>query len=202
MSCAASNGGGPSRPIPKWLHNVAMVGVWLVATPLGIVIYPWRRLMIMTHSDGLGRPTRYPYLAFSPAPTRVKRNGIDQVGEYVRRLFNSASPCPSVIISISIDGAFGVFRKDGIIGLSVFADVSRGPSEAAIRDFFNARRISPVRDYLSGEGRVPNPRRHLLYSLPDDCEKITSLVTSYLSEVYKVTRDQGLEFTYQERTAR
>lgn len=202
MAGAARNDLGPRRPIPGWLDVAARFALILVALPLGAVLFPWRRLMIMSYRNGQGRATRLPWLSFSPAPTRIRRNGLLQVGECVDRLLTSQSPSISLILVLRDQrGALGLFRREGNVELWVPMSDADESREASIRRFFAARDLTPSLDYLTAKGRPPDSSRFLQYPLPDDADRITRIATDYFRELHLATADEGLDFTFQVRSA-
>jgi hypothetical protein len=89
-----------------------------------------------------------------------------------------------------------LMRYDGRVILSVSADRTKNNGEEArMTQFFSSLGMSPVRDYLSKNGEVPNSERTCEYALANDTNAISELCISTFTNLFDVGDDHGFEFT-------
>jgi hypothetical protein len=140
-----------------------------------------------------------------PTPDYVQANGLDKLGDYIKRVAESQSEHASLIVSWN-GGRHAnlITRANGIIYDSESIQVlpQNDPVlrlENDIRAFYEDLSIVPVRDALHNSNGVPDSRRTLLYPLGSDCAEVTQVIRAKLQNVYGVSNSAGLKFTFTER---
>ena len=137
-----------------------------------------------------------------PKPDRFASDGFAQVESYVSRLLQSSARYTSLIIATPDEQiAVCLGQRGGVSHFSIFIDWRSEPDrEKAIRQFFSERRLVTSRDYLAGNGDVPDATRCLDYCLPPDVQFITTLTKDLLREIYQLREHDALDFTYEEHS--
>jgi hypothetical protein len=100
------------------------------------------------------------------------------------------------------DGArgFGFNAKDGAVYANLIVKWRQeSQREAAIRAFFNSLGIAPSRDYLAGNGRVPDATRMLVYPVTGSTAEVTALTKRILHELCSVSPTEALNISYREK---
>jgi hypothetical protein len=133
-------------------------------------------------------------------PASFRSDGIVRVGSYVARALQSSARFTSLIVATPDHRmAVTLRRRDGIPELGLIVEWRSEPErERAIRQFFAERGLSAARDYLGGNGGVPDAIRLLDYCLPPDVHFITALTKDVLRQIYHLQEQDALDFTYQE----
>lgn len=130
-------------------------------------------------------------------PDRVRREGFSRVESYIDRLLHSRKQLSSLIVATP-DGqhALLVMRQAGQTLLSVSVDRTKGDGqELELKRFFARLGMTPVRDYLSANGGVADATRSFEFHLVGDARVIARLCVSIFTDLFRVTDQQGLEFT-------
>lgn len=137
-----------------------------------------------------------------PEPDSFASNGFAHIESYVSRLLQSSARYTSLIIGTPDEQiAVGLGQRGGIQDFSISVDLRSEPDrEKAIRKFFGERRLTIYRDYLAGNGDVPDATRCLDYYLPSDVQFITALTKDVLREIYQLREHDALDFTYEEHS--
>ena len=73
--------------------------------------------------------------------------------------------------------------------------------EAAIREFFARRSISPSDDYLAANGGVPEAARILSFPMPRDAALVAQIAADLLREIYRLRDSTALDIRYTENEA-
>ncbi len=135
-----------------------------------------------------------------PEPDSFASDGFAHIESYVSRLLQSSARYTSLIIGTPDEQiAVGIGQRGGIRDFSISVDWRSEPDrEKAIRKFFGERRLTIYRDYLAGNGDVPDATRCLDYYLPSDVHFITALTKDVLREIYQLREDDALDFIYEE----
>jgi hypothetical protein len=140
-------------------------------------------------------------VSFQPAPDHYATNGFDHLEPYVSRLLIPAKRLKFLHI-FTPDGnrGFGLSARDGRIeaGLNVEwrQDAKR---EAAIRSFFTSLGIAPSRDYLAGNGGVPDATRILEDPVAGNSKDVSNLTRRILQELCGVSPAEALDVRYFEK---
>jgi hypothetical protein len=135
-----------------------------------------------------------------PNPEIVNANSLSYMQPYVARMLASSAQFISLIV-FSGDGQRGILlmRKDNQVNLGITVEWRRQQDkEETVRRFFSERGITPNRDYLAGNGNVPDATRVLHYPLEGDEERVTEICVQALREVCGIGDQDRLDFTYQE----
>ena len=133
-----------------------------------------------------------------PEPDRYPNNGFRYIEQYVSRLLTSKADFTSLSIS-SPDGnrGFGLSFRDKQIELSFSIDWrTEKDKEIIIRNFFKELEIIPSEDYLAGNADVPDAIRILIYPISGDLQQMTDLCKRILKEIFYISGNDGLIFTY------
>jgi hypothetical protein len=135
-----------------------------------------------------------------PEPDHFASDGFAQIESYVLRLLRSPARFTSVIIATP-DGqiAVSLWHRGGVPEFTLSVDWRSQPErERAVRQFFSARRLLTSRDYLAGNGGIPDASRHLGYFVPAEVQSITTLTKDVLREIYHLQEQDALDFSYEE----
>jgi len=73
------------------------------------------------------------------------------------------------------------------------------PREAAIRAFFSSLAIAPSRDYLAGNGGVPDATRILEYHITGTPSEVTTLTKRILQELCSISPAEALDISYRDK---
>jgi hypothetical protein len=135
-----------------------------------------------------------------PKPDSFRSDGLAQIEGYVSRVLRSSARFTSLIVTTpDHQMAISLRQRDGIPELGLTVEWRSEPErERAIRQFFAERGLSAARDYLGGNGGVPDAIRLLDYCLPPDLHFITAVTKDVLRQIYRVREQDALDLTYQE----
>src|SRR5882757_3512765 len=125
---------------------------------------------------------------YTPAPDSFASDGFAQIESYVSRLLQSSARYTSLMIATPNEQiAINLAQQGGIPDFSILVEWRSEPDrEKAVRQFFGERRLATYRDYLTGNGSVPDATRCLDYYLPSDAQFITTLTKDVLREIYQL----------------
>lgn len=153
----------------------------------------------------------------TPAPDRIRANGLNHIVKYVARLVKSRSQRASLIIA-SPEGnkAWLIRREEGRLNIleSVFTGSVTSTSrkslfplpphlpepkrEQAIRSLFAELGIAAEEDRVHEYNGYADAMRELQYPIGIDIAQATLIVQRLLREVYHVQEADGLDFTFEE----
>jgi hypothetical protein len=135
-----------------------------------------------------------------PKPDSFRSDGLVRVESYVSRVLRSSARFTSLIVATpDHQMAISLRQRDGMPEFGLIVEWRSEPArERAIRQFFAERGLSAARDYLGGNGGVPDAIRLLDYCLPPDVHFITALTKDVLRQIYHLQEQDALDFTYQE----
>ena len=169
----------------------------LAAVAAYLVLFPASTFITFKTPGGRGMTFSRTSVALEALPDKYPTLGFAQVPSYVSRLRASRKQKASVIMATA-DGqhALLLMRYDGQVVLSVSEDRTKanGEEDHMVR-FFSNLGMTPVRDYLSANGGVPNSERTCEYALPKDAPAISLLCVSTFTNLFGVGDDHGFEFT-------
>jgi hypothetical protein len=153
--------------------------------------------VVTVDENGKHRDGRWVY---TPAPDSFPSDGFGQIGSYISRVLQSSACYTSLIIGTPDEQvAVNLGQEGGVPFFSICVDWRSEPErEKAVREFFGARRLIAYRDYLSGNGNVPDATRILDYHLPSDVQLITALTKDVLRQIYQFPEHGALDFSYEE----
>jgi hypothetical protein len=135
---------------------------------------------------------------FESAPDHYVANGFDYLEPYIAKLLVASSGCKFLHI-FTPDGerGFGFAARDGVVEAFLTVEWRQeGEREKAIRKFFGSFEITPLRDYLAGNGGVPDATRVLEYRISGSTAQITSLTKRILRELCGIAPSEALEIKY------
>lgn len=163
-----------------------------IAIVLGVIAYrmlfPCCTFISLTTSNGGGITFSRSGVSIDPAPDHYSSNGLEHIEPYLSRLLVPTNQFKSIAI-FTPDGnrGFGLDAQNGIITAGFTVEWRQeGQREAAIRTFFKALQIQPSRDYLAGNGGVPDATRVLEYPVKGTATEITALAKRILQELCAV----------------
>jgi hypothetical protein len=135
-----------------------------------------------------------------PKPDSCRSDGLARIEGYVSRVLRSSARFTSLIVATpDHQMAISLRQRDGIPEFGLTVEWRSEPErERAIRQFFAERGLSASRDYLGGNGGVPDAIRLLDFCLPSDGQFITTVTKDVLRQVYHLQEQDALDFTYQE----
>jgi hypothetical protein len=139
-------------------------------------------------------------IAYKPAPDSFSRDGINHISPYISKLFIPSTKFIFLLI-FSPDGHRGLSleAKDGEIKVGFTIDWRKQPEkENNIRNYFQNLHIETSKDYLGGNGGVPDAVRLLSYPLKGNEAEISSLVKDMLQTLCGISPQEALDIEYDE----
>ena len=127
-------------------------------------------------------------VSFKAAPDRFDTNGFDHIEPYVSRLLVPTNQV-KLLHLFTPDGTrgFAFDAKDGVVHAGFTVEWQQeSQREAAIRKLFSSFGIAPSRDYLAGNGGVPDATRVLEYPVTGSTTEVTALTKHILQELCDV----------------
>lgn len=140
-------------------------------------------------------------VSLDPAPDHYATNGFDHIEPYVSRLLIPTNHFKSLNIFTS-DGnrGFGLDARDGVVYAGLTVEWRQeAQREAAIRAFFSSLGIPPSRDYLAGNGGVPDATRILSYPISGSTGELTALTKRILQELCGISPTEALDISYKDK---
>ena len=137
-------------------------------------------------------------VSFEAAPDHYATNGFEHIEPYVSRLLVPTNHFKFLHI-FTPDGnrGFGFSAKDGVVQAGLTVEWRQEPQrEAAIRALFSSLGIAPSRDYLAGNGGVPDATRILDYPVTGTTAEVTALTKRILQELCGVSPKEALDISY------
>jgi hypothetical protein len=158
--------------------------------------------MKMNYVDRAGRKTRPSHWVDVPNATR-HANGFEQIERFVSRVLASGMASSWVQLSTkSGRTAISIAKHKSklTLGLTVHAKRQRS-REAAVRQFFASRHISPSADYLAANGGVPETTRVLDFPMPNSSTAVARVASDLLREIYRLRDTTTLDIRFEEHEA-
>jgi hypothetical protein len=158
--------------------------------------------MKMSYVNREGRKTRPSHWVDVPPSTRHAR-GLAEIEGYVARVIASKAKSSSAHFSTkSGNTAIGVAKYENKLSLGLVTSTTRERKrEAAIRQFFAARNISPSADYLAANGGVPNATRVLDFPMPHDPAVVAQIAADLLRYIYRLRDSTTLDIRFRDHEA-
>ena len=158
------------------------------------------KLMVVSTVDSKGQMIGTPQLHLLPTPTQIPSRGLSQLPTQVARLTNSGSRSATLIISTpDQQRGFGVSKLNRQIEFLFTIERSATPNEeGTVRRLFTTLRVFPKEDYLASNGGVSNSTRILTYPQPSNTPSLAAHCSRILKEVYGVSDEEGLTFSFEE----
>jgi hypothetical protein len=137
-------------------------------------------------------------ISFESAPDHYASNGFDHLEPYIAKLL-VASNSHKFLHFFTSDGkrGFGFAARDGVV--EAFLTIEwreEAQREKAIRDFFASLSITPFRDFLAGNGGVPDAMRVLEYRVSGSTAEVTALAKRILQELCGISASEALDIKY------
>jgi hypothetical protein len=180
---------------------IVLLGLIVVAVAAYFLLFPRNTFISFPRPSGGMVVFSSKGVSFEAAPDKYPTNGFDYIGPYVSRLLVPTNQF-KFLNFFTPDGTrgFGLDAKDGVVtaGLTVEWRQER-QKEAAIRSFFRSLGIAPSRDYLAGNGGVPDATRILDYPIKGTPEEVTALTKRILEELCSVSPTEALDIRYGEK---
>lgn len=136
-----------------------------------------------------------------PKPDRYNTNGFDSIGPYVSRFLAPSQQFKSLMMfTPGGKRGFMFIARDGRVEAHVMLQRWKGAEKEAIaRKFFSSLGIAPSKDYLAGNGGVPDMTRILSYPIQGSAPDVTLLAKRILEELCSISPTEALNITYQEK---
>ena len=137
-------------------------------------------------------------VSFESAPAHYASNGFDHLEPYISKLLATTNGYRFLHI-FTPDGkhGFGFSARDGAVEASLTVEWRQeAQREATIREFFSSLRITPSRDYLAGNGGVPDATRLLAYRISGSSVEVTALTKRILAELCGIVPTEALDIKY------
>lgn len=177
---------------------LVFAGVIVVALVAYFLAFPRNTFISLSRPSGGTVTFSRSGVSVEAAPDHFATNGFDHIEPYVSRLLVPTNRFKFLNI-FTPDGTrgFGFVAKDGV-NLSFLTVEWRQESqrETAIRAFFSSLGIAPSRDYLAGNGLVPDATRLLEYPITGSTAEVTALTKRILQELCGVTPTEALDISY------
>ena len=122
----------------------------------------------------------------------------DQIESYVARLL-SPDKCRKALAFFTVTRDRGFVFQNHVGELELTFDVEwreQADLEAAIRSFFAVRGIQPWRDYLAGNGDVPDATRVLSYLVKVDVAEVAALSARVLTDLCGISTSDSIVVKY------
>jgi hypothetical protein len=139
-------------------------------------------------------------VSFESAPDRYSTNGFDHLEPYISKLLVVTNGYKFLHI-FTLDGkrGFGFGARDGVVEAFLTVEWRQeAEREQSIRKFFGSLEIAPSRDYLAGNGGVPDATRVLEYRISGSTAQIAALTRRILQELCGIAPSEGLEIKYRQ----
>ena len=137
-------------------------------------------------------------VSLEAAPDHFATNGFDHIEPYVSRLLVPTNRF-RFLHMFTPDGSrgFGFSARDGVVKAGLTVEWRQeAKREADIRAFFSSLGIAPSRDYLAGNGGVPDATRILEYPITGSTAEVTVLTKHILQELCGVSPTDALDISY------
>jgi len=175
-----------------------LFGVIVAAAAAYFLLFP-RNTFISVYRPSGGTVTfSRTGVSFEAAPDHYATNGFAHIEPYVSRLLVPTNRFKFLHI-FTADGnrGFGFSARDGVVEAGLTVEWRQeAQREAAILSFFSSLGIAPSRDYLAGNGGVPDATRILDYPIKGSPVEVTALTKRILQELCSVSPTEALDISY------
>jgi hypothetical protein len=140
-------------------------------------------------------------VSLEAAPDHFATNGFDHIEPYVSRLFVPTNRF-KFLHMFTPDGrrGFGFSARDGVVKAGLTVEWRQeAKREADIRAFFSSLGVAPSRDYLAGNGGVPDATRILEYPITGGTAGVAALTKRILQELCGASPTEALDISYREK---
>jgi hypothetical protein len=177
---------------------LVFVGVVVVAVVAYFLLFPRNTFVSLSRPSGGTVTFSRTGVSVEAAPDQYTTNGFDHIEPYVSRLLVPTNRF-KFLHMFTPDGnrGFGFSARDGVVQAGLTVEWRQeAQREAAIRAFFSALGIAPSRDYLAGNGGVPEATRILDYPISGSTAEVTALTKRILQELCSVSPTEALDISY------
>ena len=177
---------------------LVFVGIIVLAVVAYFLLFP--RNMFISFSRPSGGKVTFSRTGVSleAAPDHYASNGFDHIDAYVARLLVPTKQF-KFLHMFTPDGTrgFGFRARDGVVEAGLIVEWRQeAQREATIRAFFSSLGIKPSRDYLAGNGGVPDATRILDYPITGSTAEVAALTKRILQELCGVSPTEALDIKY------
>jgi hypothetical protein len=177
---------------------LVFVGITVAAVVAYFLLFPRNTFISFSRPSG-GRVTlSRTGVSLEAAPDHYATNGFDHIEPYVARLLVPTNQF-KFLNMFTPDGTrgFGFDAKDGVVHAGLTVEWRQeSQRETAIRAFFSSLGIAPSRDYLAGNGGVPDATRILEYPVTGNTAEVMTLTKRILQELCGVSPTEALDIKY------
>ena len=180
---------------------LSCLGFIVLAVIAYFLLFPQSTFIIFSKPGGGTVTFSRTSISFESAPAHYPVNGFDHVGQYVSQLLVPTNSFKSLSM-FTPDGSrgFGLDAQNGVVHATLTTEWRQEVQrEAAVRSFFSALGIAPSRDYLAGNGGVPDATRILEYPITGNPAEITALTKRILQQLCSVSATEALDINYTEK---
>lgn len=177
---------------------LVIAGIVVIVVVAYIVFFPRDSFFIFKRSGGGSVTFSRTGVSFEAAPAHYATNGFDHIEPYVSRLLVPTNHFKFLQL-FTPDGSrgFGFRARDGVVEAGLTVDWRQeAKKEADIRAFFSSLGIAPSRDYLAGNGGVPDATRILDYRITGSTREVVALTKRILHELCGVSPTEALDISY------
>ncbi len=179
---------------------LVFAGVIVLAVVAYLLLFPRNTFITISFSRPSSGAVTFSRtgISFGPAPDHYAKNGFDHIEPYVSRLLVPTNQFKFLHL-FTPDGkrGFGFSARDGVVEASLTVEWRQeAQREATIRAFFRSLGIAPSRDYLAGNGGVPDAMRFLEYPISGSAAEVTALTKRILQELCGVSPTEALDISY------
>ena len=177
---------------------LVFVCVIAVAVVAYFLLFPRNTFISLSRPSGGTVTFSRTGVSLETAPDHYATNGFDHIEPYVSRLLVPTNRF-KFLHMFTPDGnrGFGFSARDGVVQAGLTVEWRQETQrEAAIRAFFSSLGIPPSRDYLAGNGGVPDATRILDYSISGSTAEVTALTKRILQELCGVSATEALDISY------
>jgi hypothetical protein len=180
---------------------LVFVGVLVVAVVAYFLAFPPNTFISFSKPSGGMVTFSRTGVSFEAAPDQYATNGFDHIEPYISRLLVPTNHF-KFLQMFTPDGTrgFGLDAKDGVVNAGLTVEWRQElQKEAAVRSFFSSLGVAPSRDYLAGNGGVPDATRILDYHVKGNTAEVTELTKRILKELCGVSPTEALDIRYSDK---
>ncbi len=124
---------------------------------------------------------------------------MERIASYISKLNVPSPKFKSLIITKpETEEGLSLDSRNGQVNIAFLVDWrKKSDQEKSIRDYFSKIKIHPNRDYLAGNGDIPDATRVVEYHLSGDDNQITDLVIDILRSICNIKSEDPLNIHYE-----
>jgi hypothetical protein len=177
---------------------IALLVAIVLAVMAYVFLFPGNTFISFSRPGGGALTFSRTGVSVQRPPDHYATDGFSHVEPYISRLLVPTNRLKFLRI-FTPDGnrGFGLHARDGVVEASLTVEWRQDAQrEASIRSFFRSLGIAPSRDYLAGNGGVPDASRILEYPLSGSTVEVTALTKRILQELCSVSPTEALDIKY------